>query len=203
MFRLGCQVFWFSLAVTQVFATPALRVRQDYDNENALPTYGGYTPSPTYDGGYTPSPQPSCPSTPTVDQNYQQKLQWFLKFANAFMYPNNTIEAAKVNSTLFAENVQGRVDLTSTFDGRELNTEVSASVSFLTDKVSLRVIFNHRIDCLARYRKSSFQHPWCTHQLHINRVHRNRKPGRRLLHFQRYASRQHLAPSRSNPLHPI
>ena len=56
--------------------------------------------------------------------NYQQKLTWFTRFVDAFMYPNNTVEASKINSTLFAENVQGRVDLTSTFDGRELNTEV-------------------------------------------------------------------------------
>src|SRR5271163_412071 len=59
------------------------------------------------------------------DSNYQQKWEWFIRFADAFMYPNNTAEAAKINSTLFSENVQGRVDLTSTFDGRELNTEVS------------------------------------------------------------------------------
>jgi hypothetical protein len=58
------------------------------------------------------------------DSNYQQKLGWFTRFADAFMYPNNTAEAAKINSTLFSENVQGRVDITNTFDGRELNTEV-------------------------------------------------------------------------------
>jgi hypothetical protein len=56
--------------------------------------------------------------------NYQQKLAWLTRFLDAFMYPNNTVEASKINSTLFAENVQGQVDLTSTFDGRELNTEV-------------------------------------------------------------------------------
>lgn len=58
------------------------------------------------------------------DSNYQQKLGWFTRFADAFMYPNNTAEAAKINSTLFSEDVQGRADLTNTFDGRELNTEV-------------------------------------------------------------------------------
>ena len=65
------------------------------------------------------------PNYPTGDANYQQKLSWFTRFADAAMYPNNTAEASKINSTLFAENVQGRVDLTSTFDGRELNTEVN------------------------------------------------------------------------------
>ena len=64
------------------------------------------------------------PADSTPDANYQQKFAWFTRFADAFMYPNNTIEAASINSTLFSEDVQGRVDLTSTFDGRELNTEV-------------------------------------------------------------------------------
>ena len=68
-------------------------------------------------------PGPYGPSEPAHDPNYQEKLTWFTRFADAFMYPNNTAEASKINSTLFAENVQGRVDLTSTFDGRELNTE--------------------------------------------------------------------------------
>jgi hypothetical protein len=65
------------------------------------------------------------PNYSTGDMNYQQKLGWFTRFADATMYPNNTAEASTINSTLFAENVQGRVDLTSTFDGRELNTEVN------------------------------------------------------------------------------
>jgi hypothetical protein len=79
-------------------------------------------------GGYATAadctPTTTAPATNPTDANYQQKLGWFIRFADAFMYPNNTIEAAKINSTLFAETVQGRVDLTSTFDGRELNTEV-------------------------------------------------------------------------------
>ena len=69
-------------------------------------------------------PGGNSPPHPVADSNYQQKLSWFIRFADAFMYPNNTAEASKINSTLFAENIQGRVDLTSTFDGRELNTEV-------------------------------------------------------------------------------
>jgi hypothetical protein len=71
----------------------------------------------------------STPSAPPPQndflQNYQQKWSWFIRFADAFMYPNNTAQAQTINSTLFSENIQGRVDLTSTFDGRELNTEVS------------------------------------------------------------------------------
>lgn len=79
---------------------------------------------PGNNGGSDCTPTSSAPPSNPTDANYQQKLGWFIRFADAFMYPNNTIEASKINSTLFSENVQGRVDLTSTFDGRELNTEV-------------------------------------------------------------------------------
>jgi len=62
--------------------------------------------------------------SPFFDLNYQEKYELFIRFADAFMYPNNTAQAADINSTLFSENIQGRVDLTNTFDGQELNTEV-------------------------------------------------------------------------------
>ncbi|KAF2405160.1 hypothetical protein EJ06DRAFT_525706 [Trichodelitschia bisporula] len=45
------------------------------------------------------------------------------KFWDAFMYPNNVAEAKSINSSLLAPNVLGRVDVTRTFDGPELNTE--------------------------------------------------------------------------------
>lgn len=45
------------------------------------------------------------------------------KFLDNFITPNNTIQAESINSTLLAEDVQGRVDITRTFDGQELNTE--------------------------------------------------------------------------------
>lgn len=61
--------------------------------------------------------------------NYKQKLAWYTSFLEAFMYPNDIIEANSINSKLFAEDVQGRVDLTNTFDGRELNTEVLSHMS--------------------------------------------------------------------------
>jgi hypothetical protein len=101
----------------------------------AWPAYGSYPP-----------PHQTCPPLPPTgvnDPNYQQKLGWFLRFADAFMYPNNTIQAATINSTLFAEDIQGRVDLTSTFDGRELNTEVARPSSCLLILVSLWIIFDH------------------------------------------------------------
>lgn len=40
-----------------------------------------------------------------------------------YLYPNNLKQVNMVNSTLFAEDVQGRVDVTREFYGRELNTE--------------------------------------------------------------------------------
>ncbi|TVY83101.1 hypothetical protein LSUE1_G005917, partial [Lachnellula suecica] len=40
-----------------------------------------------------------------------------------FIYPANVEQAKSINSTLLAEDAQGRVDITRTFDGRELNTE--------------------------------------------------------------------------------
>merc|ERR1711862_1051931 len=39
------------------------------------------------------------------------------------MYPANVEQARMINSTLMAPNVKGRVDITRTFDGPELNTE--------------------------------------------------------------------------------
>ncbi|KAH6986682.1 hypothetical protein EDB80DRAFT_818270 [Ilyonectria destructans] len=45
------------------------------------------------------------------------------KFCDNFLYPANLKQAKTINSTFFAENVQGRVDITRNFLGRELNTE--------------------------------------------------------------------------------
>lgn len=45
------------------------------------------------------------------------------KFWTSFVYPNNVAQAKSINSTLFADDIQGRIDLTRTFDGPELNTE--------------------------------------------------------------------------------
>lgn len=44
-------------------------------------------------------------------------------FLDAYMYPNNSAQALSINSTLFSEDVIGRVDVTRVFVGRELNTE--------------------------------------------------------------------------------
>ena len=45
------------------------------------------------------------------------------QFFDTFMNPQDATEAKKINSTLLAENVQGKIDVTRTFNGRELNTE--------------------------------------------------------------------------------
>lgn len=45
------------------------------------------------------------------------------KLNNAFLYPNNVPIAKAGHTDLFAEEIQGRVDITSTFDGMELNVE--------------------------------------------------------------------------------
>ena len=44
-------------------------------------------------------------------------------FWDNFIYPNNVVQLLSVNSTLFSEDVVGRVDDSRTFHGRELNTE--------------------------------------------------------------------------------
>ncbi|KAL8932765.1 MAG: hypothetical protein Q9211_006136 [Gyalolechia sp. 1 TL-2023] len=45
------------------------------------------------------------------------------KFLDNFIYPADVIQARAINSTLLSEDVQGRIDITRTFKGRELNTE--------------------------------------------------------------------------------
>lgn len=45
------------------------------------------------------------------------------KFLDNFIYPADVNQAKAINSTILAEDVQGRIDITRTFNGRELNTE--------------------------------------------------------------------------------
>jgi len=82
-----------------------------------------------------------------TNYTFNQLYQMEKKFLDAFIYPANQIQvrcvkcllmwtaqpwtrltvciwqAKAINSSVFAEDVQGRVDITRTFDGRELNTE--------------------------------------------------------------------------------
>ncbi|KAL4744822.1 hypothetical protein BDW72DRAFT_199223 [Aspergillus terricola var. indicus] len=50
---------------------------------------------------------------------------WTLQntFWDNFLYPANLQQINATDTSVFAENVQGRVDITRTFDGRELNNE--------------------------------------------------------------------------------
>ncbi|KAL8818159.1 MAG: hypothetical protein Q9223_003142 [Gallowayella weberi] len=61
----------------------------------------------------------------TAQPTFTVNQLWNLnkKFLDSFIYPANVKVARAINSTLLAEDVQGRVDITRTFDGRELNTE--------------------------------------------------------------------------------
>ena len=66
-----------------------------------------------------PSPSPIKQPHYTFDELYNLQV----KFFDNFIYPADIAQAKSINSTLLAENVQGRIDITRTFDGRELNTE--------------------------------------------------------------------------------
>lgn len=65
----------------------------------------------------------SYPSNVQPNFTYAQLWDLHKKFLDAFIYPANVKEARAINSTILAEDVQGRVDVTRTFNGRELNTE--------------------------------------------------------------------------------
>lgn len=65
------------------------------------------------------SPSPTNQPHYTFDELYNLQV----KFFDNFIYPADITQAKSINSTLLAEDVQGRIDITRTFDGRELNTE--------------------------------------------------------------------------------
>lgn len=54
---------------------------------------------------------------------YDELLTYYHRFWDAFIFPESSAQLQSVNSSLFAENVVGRVDVTRTYIGRELNTE--------------------------------------------------------------------------------
>ncbi|KAL4894472.1 hypothetical protein BDV59DRAFT_200817 [Aspergillus ambiguus] len=64
---------------------------------------------------------------------------WALEnnFWTNFLYPANVKQINATDSSVFAENVQGRVDITRTFDGRELNNEYIFGLFSQPDSVSL------------------------------------------------------------------
>ena len=54
---------------------------------------------------------------------YDELYKLLTNFWDNFLYPADVVQAKAINSTILAENVQGRMDATRTFTGRELNTE--------------------------------------------------------------------------------
>jgi hypothetical protein len=66
-----------------------------------------------------PSPGPTNQPHYTFDELYYLQV----KFFDNFIYLADITQAKSINSTLLADDVQGRIDVTRTFDGRELNTE--------------------------------------------------------------------------------
>ncbi|KAF1955000.1 hypothetical protein CC80DRAFT_110428 [Byssothecium circinans] len=62
-------------------------------------------------------------NTSTPNFGYEELYRLQHAFYEKFIFPNNIAEAQSINSTVFSENVQGRVSDTRNFVGRELNTE--------------------------------------------------------------------------------
>ncbi|KAI9658516.1 MAG: hypothetical protein M1831_003954 [Alyxoria varia] len=76
--------------------------------------------------GYPSHPSHPKPLVPASGQPQFTILELYdmtKNFFDHFMYPLNVEEAKKINSTLYAEDVLGRIDVTRDFNGRELNTE--------------------------------------------------------------------------------
>ncbi|KAF2119582.1 hypothetical protein BDV96DRAFT_596288 [Lophiotrema nucula] len=71
--------------------------------------------------------------------NFTYEKLWDLQnhFYQRFVYPNNIAEAANINSTIFSEDVEGRVSDTRNFVGRELNTEYIFGLFTPTDAKSV------------------------------------------------------------------
>lgn len=87
----------------------------------------------------------NIPSHPTFSFDTLDRLNQ--NFWNRFIYPHNVDEALSLNSTLFSEDVIGRVDDSRTFYGRELNTEyVFGSFATLGTNGSIMSILGVPID---------------------------------------------------------
>ena len=72
-------------------------------------------PAPAKREAAVPASKPSFSS--------QELYEIHKTFLDTFISPANAKEAKKINSTLLSEDVQGKIDVTRTFNGRELNTE--------------------------------------------------------------------------------
>ena len=72
---------------------------------------------------HPPHPRPLAPNPGEPVFSILELYDLTTNFFNHFMYPLNVKEAKKINSTLYSEDVLGRIDVTRDFNGRELNTE--------------------------------------------------------------------------------
>ncbi|MCJ1229429.1 hypothetical protein MMC12_006095 [Toensbergia leucococca] len=81
----------------------------------------------------SPQPQPSFA--------FPQLYALQKKFYDNFIYPADQTQAKSINSSLLAEDLLGRIDITRTFEGRELNTEylfgLFANLAATPDTISL------------------------------------------------------------------
>jgi hypothetical protein len=59
----------------------------------------------------------------TPDLGYDELYKLLTNFWDNFLYPSDVTQAKAINSTIFSEDINGRIDVTRTFTGRELNTE--------------------------------------------------------------------------------
>ena len=72
---------------------------------------------------------------------YDELYKLLTNFWDRFIYPADVPQAKAINSTILSENVQGRMDATRTFTGRELNTEylfgLFANLAATSNSISL------------------------------------------------------------------
>ncbi|KAL8962146.1 MAG: hypothetical protein Q9193_001413 [Seirophora villosa] len=80
-------------------------------------------PPPADYPNLTPTPANASGSSQTPAFSFEQLWDLNLKFLDNFIYPADIVQARAINSTLLSEDILGRIDITRTFKGRELNTE--------------------------------------------------------------------------------
>ncbi|KAF2729311.1 hypothetical protein EJ04DRAFT_447514 [Polyplosphaeria fusca] len=83
------------------------------------------------------NPRQAASGQSTPNLGYDKLLELQKMFWNRFEYPNNIKEAEAINSTIFSDDVQGRVSDTRNFEGRELNTEYIFGLFTPTDATGI------------------------------------------------------------------
>jgi len=69
------------------------------------------------------APEEPAETSNTPNFTFAELYALQVKFYDNFLWPADVAQAKSINSTLLAEGVRGRIDITRTFEGRELNTE--------------------------------------------------------------------------------